>query len=58
MDVSEGIMRVRGKWRDMEVGGHRVRAMASLSPTYLLKSPLAKQHAWRDLLAIKAALAP
>lgn len=57
MDTSDGIMRVRGKWRAQEIGGHPVRAIASLAPTYLLKSPLAKQNAWRDFLAIKAALA-
>lgn len=57
MDVSDGIMRVRGKWRDVEMGKHKLRAIASLSPGYLIKSPLAKQHAWRDLLAIKAVLA-
>ena len=57
MDTTGGIMRVRGKWRDSVIGGHPVRAMATLSPAYLMKSPLAKQHAWRDLLAVKAALA-
>ena len=25
-----GIMRVRGKWRDLEIGGHKARAMATL----------------------------
>ncbi len=57
MDVGDGIMRARGKWRDVQAGKHTLRAIASLSPGYLIKSPLAKQHAWRDLLAVKAALA-
>ena len=57
MDIGDGITRVRGKWRDSDIGGHRVRVIASLSPTFLLKSPLSKQNAWRDMLAIKAALA-
>ena len=56
MDVADGITRVRGKWRDLTIGGHPVRTMASLAPTFLLKSPLAKQNAWRDMLAVKAAL--
>jgi DNA polymerase len=56
MDISDGIMRVRGKWRDVQMGKHSLRAIASLSPSYLIKSPLAKQNAWRDLLAIKSAL--
>ena len=57
-DVADGIMRVRGKWRDIEIGGHTARAMATLHPAYLLRTPAAKGMAWRDLLAIKAALNP
>ncbi len=55
-DVADGIMRVRGKGRDLEIGGHRARAMATLHPAYLLRTPAAKGMAWRDLLAIKEAL--
>jgi uracil-DNA glycosylase family 4 len=55
-DVADGIMRVRGKWRDLEIGGHKARAMATLHPAYLLRTPAAKGMAWRDLLAIKEAL--
>lgn len=57
MDIGDGIMRARGKWRDLQTGKHTMRAIASLSPGYLIKSPLAKQQAWRDLLAVKAELA-
>jgi uracil-DNA glycosylase len=31
--------------------------MATLHPTYLLRTPSSKRQAWRDLLAVKAALA-
>jgi uracil-DNA glycosylase len=55
-DVADGIMRVRGKWRDLEIGGHKARTMATLHPAYLLRTPAAKGMAWRDLLAIKEAL--
>jgi DNA polymerase len=55
--VDDGIMRLRGKWRDVTLGGHAVRVMPTLHPDYLLRSPAAKQQAWRDLLAVKAALA-
>jgi uracil-DNA glycosylase len=55
-DVADGIMRVRGKWRDIEIGGHKARAIATLHPAYLLRTPAAKGMAWRDLLAIKEAL--
>ncbi len=55
-DVADGIMRLRGKWRQMELGGHKARAMATLHPAYLLRTPAAKGMAWRDMLAVKAAL--
>ncbi len=55
-DTTEGIMRIRGKWRQIELGGHKARAMATLHPAYLLRTPAAKGMAWRDLLAVKAAL--
>ncbi len=55
-DVADGIMRIRGKWRSIELGGHKARAMATLHPAYLLRTPAAKGMAWRDLLAVKAAL--
>jgi DNA polymerase len=56
LDVAEGIMRTRGRLREVEVGSHKVRAMATLHPAYLLRTPAAKRLAWRDLLAIKVAL--
>jgi DNA polymerase len=55
-DVTDGIMRMRGKWREIELGGHSARAMATLHPAYLLRTPAAKGMAWRDMLAVKAAL--
>jgi len=55
-DEAEGIMRMRGKWRDIGMGGHTAKAMATLHPAYLLRTPAAKGMAWRDLLAVKAAL--
>ena len=56
-DVPEGIMRVRGKFRDVTIGARAVRAVATLHPAYLLRTPAAKRLAWRDLLTVKAALA-
>ena len=57
LEVAEGIMRIRGKWREIEIGSVKVRAIATLHPAYLLRTPAAKRLAWRDLLAVKAALA-
>lgn len=56
LGITEGIMRVRGKWREIEIGGRPVRTMATLHPAYLLRTPAAKRQAWRDLLAVQAAL--
>lgn len=55
-DDADGIMKLRGKWRDVVFGTHKVRALATLHPTNLLNTPPSKRMAWRDLLAIDAAL--
>ena len=55
-DAADGIMRMRGKWRELNMGGYQAKAMATLHPAYLLRTPAAKGMAWRDLLAVKAAL--
>jgi DNA polymerase len=57
LDVADGIMRIRGKVREIEIGSAKVRAIATLHPAYLLRTPAAKRQAWRDLLSIKALLA-
>lgn len=56
LDDAEGIMRLRGKWREITLGSHRARAIATLHPAYLLRTPAAKRLAWLDLLAIRTAL--
>ena len=58
LDTKEGITRLRGKWRSCEIGGKTRRVMPMLHPAYLLRTPAAKRNAWRDLLALKAALEP
>jgi uracil-DNA glycosylase len=50
--ATEGIMKLRGKW--LSYAG--IRAMAILHPAYLLRNPIAKRLAWRDLLSIREAL--
>ena len=54
--VTDGIMRLRGKWKDVTFGQASVQAIATLHPSYLLGTPAAKQLAWLDLLQIKARL--
>jgi uracil-DNA glycosylase family 4 len=55
--VKEGIMKTRGRWFSFHTGTREIRAIATLHPAYLLRQPLAKRLAWRDFLAIRAALA-
>ena len=50
--ATDGIMKLRGKWLDY----HGIQAMATLHPAYLLRNPIAKRLAWRDLLSIREAL--
>jgi uracil-DNA glycosylase len=52
----QGILKNRGRWMTYDTGTRQIRAMATLHPAYLLRTPIAKRLAWRDLLAIKAAL--
>jgi DNA polymerase len=56
LNVAEGIMRVRGKWRELQVDSRTMKAIATLHPAYLLRSPAHKRVAWRDLLSIRSAL--
>lgn len=56
LDSPEGIMRLRGKWLELAAGGRARRAIATLHPAYLLRTPIAKRLAWRDMLSLKVAL--
>jgi DNA polymerase len=52
----QGIMKNRGRWFPYNTGTREIRAMPMLHPAYLLRSPIGKRLAWRDMLAIKKAL--
>jgi uracil-DNA glycosylase len=52
----QGITKNRGRWIAYHTGTREIRAMPMLHPAYLLRSPLAKRQAWRDMLAVKQAL--
>jgi len=49
---SDGIMKLRGRWREYRVGDRMVPLMPTLHPAYLLRQPAHKKLAWRDLQAI------
>ncbi len=54
LGVSEGIMRLRGRWTVYQSAGLKraVPVMPTLHPAYLLRQPAAKRLAWRDLCAV------
>ncbi len=56
LNAVEGIVRLRGTWREITVGAHTARVMTTLGPDFLLKTPSKKGQAWSDLLAVKIAL--
>ncbi|TMJ02772.1 MAG: uracil-DNA glycosylase [Alphaproteobacteria bacterium] len=56
LGVKDGIKRTRGRWFNFHTGTREIRAIATFHPAYLLRSPLDKRLAWRDLLAIRTAL--
>jgi len=55
LETSEGIMRLRGKWRDYRVAetGAVIPVLPTYHPAYLLRQPAQKRDSWRDLLSIK-----
>lgn len=56
LGTTEGIMRLRGKWRSLEFGAKERRVLATLHPAYLLRNPVGKRLAWRDFLSVRDAL--
>lgn len=52
----EGIFKARGRWVEQNVGEARLRILPMLHPAYLLRQPLHKRLAWRDLLRLRRAL--
>jgi len=54
--TSQSISRMRGKWQDLTIGTHSMKAMPTLHPAYLLRTPSAKEQAWRDMLELKRAI--
>jgi uracil-DNA glycosylase len=56
LETTEGIMRLRGKWKLYHAKDRDIPTLATLHPAYLLRSPEAKRFAWRDLLMLKERL--
>jgi DNA polymerase len=56
LETTEGILRLRGRFRPYDTGRRVIQALPTLHPAYLLRQPLQKRQAWRDFLTLKAAL--
>ena len=56
LNEKEGIMRLRGHWHDYDCGDRKIKALPMLHPAYLLRAPLKKAQAWRDLRSLRHAL--
>ena len=56
--TDEGIMRLRGQWREWRLaeGGVSAPALPTLHPAFLLRQPMAKRQVWADLLSLAARL--
>lgn len=52
----DGILKLRGRWLDYDSGARNIKALATLHPAYLLRTPSQKKLAWRDFRALKTAL--
>jgi len=57
LGVTDGIKKNRGRWFTYKSGERDIRAMPTFHPAFLLRSPIEKRFVWRDMLAIKKALA-
>lgn len=55
LNRADGITRLRGQWKEYEVPGlpAAVPVLPMLHPAYLLRTPIAKREAWRDLLVLR-----
>jgi DNA polymerase len=57
LGINDGIKASRGRWREYDTGKRVIKAMATFHPAYLLRTPGEKKFVWRDMLALKKALA-
>ncbi|TDR93785.1 uracil-DNA glycosylase [Enterovirga rhinocerotis] len=56
LGLKEGITRTRGRWYDYALGERSLRVLPMLHPAYLLRQPLHKRFAWRDLRLLRREL--
>ena len=56
LETTEGITRLRGKWKTYAKGGLTLPVMPTYHPAYLLRHAPAKRDAWRDFLDVRIRL--
>lgn len=56
LDTPQGILKLRGKWQDIQIGQMTIPTLPTLHPAYLLRQPAQKRLAWQDLLSLKKKL--
>jgi len=56
LGIKDGITKARGRWMDYDTGTRVIPALATFHPAYLLRTPLGKRMAWRDMLATQQKL--
>ena len=56
LQTDEGIMKMRGQWREWRLaeGDVTAPALPTLHPAFLLRQPQAKRQVWADLLSLAA----
>ena len=50
------VMKNRGQWQSVDIAGKQIPALPIYHPTTLIKQPVLKKDAWRDLLALRERL--
>lgn len=53
LGVSDGIMRLRGHWKEYRLERGTVPALPTFHPAYLLRQPAHKKLAWQDMINLK-----
>lgn len=58
LQTDEGIMKLRGQWKEWRLaeGAVSAPAMPTLHPAFLLRQPQAKRQVWADLLSLASRL--
>ncbi|PZU61428.1 MAG: uracil-DNA glycosylase [Brevundimonas sp.] len=58
LQTEEGVMKMRGQWREWRLaeGAVQAPALPTLHPAFLLRQPQAKRQAWADMLTLASRL--